>query len=80
MFDDLAKRMESEQARRDAAIKRDQMLDLAAMLEENMRAPRPVSSGGQGPKTREFRRNQLAQDRENKNMLRIDITGVGQRK
>lgn len=79
MFDDLARRMESEQARRDAAIKRDQMLDLAAMLEDNMRAPRPVSSGGQGPKTREFRRNQLAQDRENKNALRIEIRGVGQK-
>lgn len=72
MFDDLAKRMESEQARRDAAIKRDQMLDLADILEENMRAPRPVSSGGQGPKTREFRRNQLAQEREIKNMLLKD--------
>jgi hypothetical protein len=77
MFDDLAKRMESEQARRDAAIKRDQMLDLADILEENMRAPRPVSSGGQGPKTRAFQRNQLAG--ENKNMLRIDINGVGQK-
>lgn len=72
MFNDLARRIEGEQARRDAAIKRDQMLDLAAMLEDNMRAPRPVSSGGQGPKTREFRRNQLAQDRENKNMLLKD--------
>jgi hypothetical protein len=72
MFDDLAKRVESEQAKRDAAIKRDQMLDLADILEENMRAPRPVSSGGQGPKTREFRRNQLAQDREIKNMLLKD--------
>jgi hypothetical protein len=79
MFDELSKRIESEQAKRDAAIKRDQMLDLAAMLEDNMRAPRPVSSGGQGPKTREFRRNQLAQDRENKNALRIEIRGVGQK-
>ncbi|MGI9142226.1 MAG: hypothetical protein ACR2IJ_03445, partial [Fluviibacter sp.] len=77
MFDDLAKRMESEQAKRDAAIKRDQMLDLADILEENMRAPRPVSSGGQGPKTRAFKRNQLSG--ENKNMLRIDINGVGQK-
>jgi len=79
MFDEIAQRQQSEQVRRDAAIKRDQMLDLAAMLEDNMRAPRPVSSGGQGPKTREFRRNQLAQDRENKNALRIEITGVGQK-
>ena len=77
MFDELSKRIESEQAKRDAAIKRDQMLDLADILEENMRAPRPVSSGGQGPKTRAFQRNQLAG--ENKNMLRIDINGVGQK-
>lgn len=76
MFEDLARRMEGEQAKRDAAIKRDQMLDLAAMLEDNMRAPRPVSSGGQGPKTREFRRNQLAQERENKNALRIELRGM----
>ncbi len=77
MFDEIAQRQQSEQARRDAAIKRDQMLDLADLLEENMRAPRPVSSGGQGPKTRAFQRNQLAG--ENKNMLRIDINGVGQK-
>lgn len=76
MFDELARRMESEQAKRDAAIKRDQMLDLAELLEENMRAPRPVSSGGQGPKTREFRRNQLAQERESKNALRIELKGM----
>jgi hypothetical protein len=77
MFDEIAQRQQNEQVRRDAMIKREQMLDLAAMLEDNMRAPRPVSSGGQGPKTRAFQRNQLAG--ENKNMLRIDINGVGQR-
>jgi hypothetical protein len=77
MFDEIAQRQQNAKLGRDAAIKRDQMLDLADLLEENMRAPRPVSSGGQGPKTREFRRNQLAG--ENKNMLRIDINGVGQK-
>jgi len=77
MFDEIAQRQQNEQVRRDAMIKREQMLDLAAMLEDNMRAPRPVSSGGQGPKTRAFQRNQLAG--ENKNMLRIDINGVGQK-
>ena len=64
MFDDLAKRIEGEQAKRDAAIKRDQMLDLMQTLEDNLRAPRPTSGGGQGPKTRNF----LAQ--QNKNALR----------
>jgi hypothetical protein len=77
MFDEIAQRQQNEQVRRDAMIKREQMLDLAAMLEDNMRSPRPVSSGGQGPKTRAFQRNQLAG--ENKNMLRIDINGVGQK-
>lgn len=74
MFDEIAQRQQNEQVRRDAAIKRDQMLDLAELLEENMRAPRPVSSGGQGPKTRAFKRNQLAG--ENKNALRIDLSGM----
>jgi hypothetical protein len=60
MFDDLAKRMESEQARRDAAIKRDQMLDLLQTLEDNLRAPRPAQRSGQGPKTRAAQRNALA--------------------
>jgi hypothetical protein len=54
MFDEIAQRQQNEQVRRDAAIKRDQMLDLAAMLEDNMRAPRPVSSGGQGPRLVNF--------------------------
>jgi hypothetical protein len=72
MFDEISQRRENSMLSRDAAIKRDEMLDLAELLEENMRAPRPVSSGGQGPKTREFRRNQLAQDREIKNKLLKD--------
>jgi hypothetical protein len=84
MFDEIAQRQQNEQIRRDAAIKRDQMLDLADLLEENMRAPRPVSKGGQGPKTRAHQRNMLAPEQEAKNNLPyaaiIDISGVGQRK
>ena len=64
MFDEIAKRAESAQAKHDAAVKRDQMLDLLQTLEDNLRAPRPTSGGGQGPKTRNF----LAE--QNKNALR----------
>jgi hypothetical protein len=69
MFDEIAQRAANEQTRRDAAIKRDQMLDLLATLEENLRAPRPTSAGGQGPKTRAAIRNQLVGG-ENKNNLK----------
>jgi hypothetical protein len=66
MFDDISKRVAGEQAKRDAAIKRDQMLDVLATLEERLSAPRPVSSGIQGPKTRAAKRNALAPDNQNK--------------
>jgi len=66
MFDDISKRVAGEQAKRDAAIKRDQMLDVLAALEERLSAPRPVSSGIQGPKTRAAKRNALAPDNQNK--------------
>ena len=65
MFDDLSKRVAGEQAKRDAAIKRDQMLDVLAALEERLSAPRPTSSGIQGPKTRAAKRNALAPDNQN---------------
>jgi hypothetical protein len=65
MFDDISKRVAGEQAKRDAAIKRDQMLDVLAALEERLSAPRPVSSGIQGPKTRAAKRNALAPDNQN---------------
>jgi hypothetical protein len=58
-FEDLAARAATDQARRQALIKREQMLDILNTLEEQMRAPRPTSSGGQGPKTRAAIRNQL---------------------
>jgi hypothetical protein len=69
MFDDIAQRAANEQTRRDAAIKRDQMLDLLSTLEDNLRAPRPTSAGGQGPKTREAIRNRLLGG-DNQNNLR----------
>ena len=66
MFDDISKRVAGDQAKRDATIKRDQMLDVLAALEERLSAPRPVSSGIQGPKTRAAKRNALAPDNQNK--------------
>ena len=59
-FDELAARATTEQARRTAMIKREQMLDVLATLEDQLRAPRPTSTGGQGPKTRAFQQNMLA--------------------
>jgi len=68
MFDEIAQRAANEQTKFDAGVKRDQMLDLLASLEEKLRAPRPTSAGGQGPKTRAAIRNQLVGG-ENKNNL-----------
>ena len=51
-FADLANRQKDTQARREILIKREQMLDMLDTLEEQLRAPRPVELGGQGPKTR----------------------------
>jgi hypothetical protein len=68
MFDDIAKRVAGDQAKRDAAIKRDQMLDLLTTLEERLSAPRPVSSDIQGPKTRAAIRNQLAGGEKKNNL------------
>ena len=81
MFDDIAKRAANEQTKFDAGVKRDQMLDLLSTLEDNLRKPRPTSSGGQGPKTREAIRNKLAGG-ENKNALseepfKVQIRGFG---
>lgn len=62
MFDDYSKQLVGEKARRDAAIKRDEMLDTAEMLEDQLRKSRPVKAGGQGPKTRAHQRNMLRPD------------------
>lgn len=80
MFDDIAKRAADQQAKMEAAAKREQLLDLADILEENLRGGRPVSKGGQGPKTRAHQRNMLSPEQETQNRLIIEISGVGQRK
>lgn len=58
-FQDIAARANTERLRQDALMKREQMLDLVEGLEEQFRKARPTSSGGQGPKTREFQRKKL---------------------
>lgn len=79
-FEEAAKRAADDVARREASIKREQLLELADMMEENMRGGRPVSKGGQGPKTRAHQRNMLSPEQETQNRLIIEISGVGQRK
>jgi len=68
-FDEIAKRATDAQAKFEAGVKRDQMLDLLTTLEDNLRNPRPTSAGGQGPKTREAIRNKLLGG-DNQNNLR----------
>lgn len=67
-FDEIAKRAKTAQAVREAEIKRDQLMDALESLETSLGKPRPVSSGAQGPKTREAQRNNLAPS-ENRNNL-----------
>jgi hypothetical protein len=65
-FEQVAARAKDAQARARAMADRERMMDLADMLEENMRAPRPdVSGKQQGPKTRAAKRNALAPDNQN---------------
>jgi hypothetical protein len=59
-FDEMSKRATSAQLIRDAAIKREQMLDAVEALQEQLGAARPVSSGSQGPKTQAAQRNKNA--------------------
>jgi hypothetical protein len=71
-FDEMSKRATNAQTIRDAAIKREQMLDAAEALQEQLGAARPVSSGSQGPKTQAAQRNKNAMrpsDVEIKNAL-----------
>jgi hypothetical protein len=58
-FDEMSKRATNAQIIRDAAIKREQMLDAAEALQEQL-GSRPVSSGSQGPKTQAAQRNKNA--------------------
>jgi hypothetical protein len=64
-FDALSARANSAQAIRDAMMNREKMMDLVADLEEALSSPRPTRSGQQGPKTRNFQRNQLAPESVN---------------
>lgn len=68
-FEDIAARATDERARQDALMKREQMVDLLETLEEQYRKARPVSTGGQGPKTRAFQRNMLTPEQEIQNAL-----------
>ena len=68
-FEDIAVRATTERARQDALMKREQMVDLLETLEEQFRKARPVSTGGQGPKTRAFQRNMLTPEQEIQNAL-----------
>jgi len=79
-FQDIAARATNERLRQTAIMKREQMLDLAEQLQDALGA-RPVSRGGQGPKTRNFQRNMLAPEQEVQNALseravKIDLKGM----
>lgn len=83
MFDEIAQRAANERTKFDASVKRDQMLDLLSTLEENLRAPRPTSAGGQGPKTRAAKRNALAPENQNalsEEPFKVEIRGFGPNK
>lgn len=58
-FEQLAQRAKEDAARRAAAANRERMLDLAEQMEDSLRAPRPVSGGAQGPKTRQANRERF---------------------
>jgi hypothetical protein len=77
-FDEISKRASDAQAVRNATMQREKMMDLLSDLEDALRPARPSKTGGQGPKTREFRRNALAPESENKNALppRLEASGM----
>jgi len=76
--DEILARSNNEKARRLAQIERDKLEGTLELLEEQFRKARPVKTGGQGPKTRNFQRNMLAPEQEVQNALatRIDLTGM----
>lgn len=66
-FAQIEARAKTNQARAKAAADRERMMDLADMLDENMRGARPdTSRKQQGRKTLEAKRNALAPDNQNK--------------
>ena len=79
--DEILARSNNEKARRLAQIERDKLEGTLELLEEQYRKARPVKTGGQGPKTRNFQRNMLAPEQEIQNALaeravKIDLTGM----
>jgi hypothetical protein len=79
--DEIIARSTNEKARRLAQIERDKLDGALELLEEQFRKARPVKTGGQGPKTRNFQRNMLAPEQEVQNALaeravKIDLTGM----
>ena len=75
-FEEIAKRAADDLARREAIMRREQMLELADTLEENLRGGRPVSKTGQGPKTRAHQRNALAEKQEPRNAIVIELNNM----
>lgn len=67
-FEEIAKRAKNEQAKREATVKREQLMDLAEDLEDQLRSM-PKKKLGQGPKTREAQRNMLNPNQSNQNNL-----------
>ena len=68
-FEQIATRARTEQARREAAAKRERMMDLADDLEDQLRLT-PKQKVGQGPKTREAQRNMLRPQQDTNNLVR----------
>ena len=62
--DEILARSTDDKARRLAQIERDKLGGTLDLLEEQFRKARPVSKGGQGPKTRAFQQNRLRPDGE----------------
>jgi hypothetical protein len=69
-FDEIIKRSNNNRAIQEAQISREKLLDIAEMLDEQLRLGRPDNSGKQqGPKTRAEIRNNLTVN-QNRNNLR----------
>ena len=68
-FEQIATRARTEQARREAAAKRERMMDLAEDLEDQLRLT-SKQKVGQGPKTREAQRNMLRPQQDTNNLVR----------
>lgn len=75
-FEEIAKRAADDLARREAITRREQLLELADTLEENLRGGRPMTKTGQGPKTRAHQRNALAEKTEPRNALVIELNNM----